>query len=216
MKTIIEVVRDTATASNADFAKIYGAPVKKPMYYRHEDGSEYSYIQGAIAWPVSGPGCALIIGVTREDRPSYKILEASFNNYPRDLLQDCIDLKSKYTPVGNLKLLQPWVGEDLFSSFLAEVNVDQKFKLFFTPPPDIEEQNSGQIYIGKIRAITEDGRLAIVPQRVSDELKSMTSADAGMSLTSFPAVAATGYALHYLTVRRPWLTSGGSPKSYDY
>jgi hypothetical protein len=217
MKPIIEAVRDPNIASNADFAKINGEPARKPMYYRHEDGSEYFHIQGALAWPtISEPGCALVVGVTREDLPIYKVLDARFSKHPSDLLRDCIALKSTYTPIGNLRLLQPWVGEDLFSSLLAEVNVDQKLKLFFIPPPDIEKQNCYQIYIEKIRAMSEAGRVAVVPQSVLDELKSITATDTEKPLASFPAVAATGYALHYLTVRQPWLTSVGPPKVQDY
>lgn len=87
-------------------------------------------------------------------------------------------MKSRYTPVENRRLLQAWIGEDLFAGFLAEVNKEKAFGIFITPPTDFDKPNRDQIFVEQIRLLSESGRLLIHPTAVSDDLKGMTIVDA--------------------------------------
>lgn len=52
MKPLIEGVRFPQAASNDDWVKILGKPRQSPMFYRHQNGTEYASLHGGLAWPV--------------------------------------------------------------------------------------------------------------------------------------------------------------------
>ena len=61
MKTIIDVIEDTAFRANKDWTRITKQVLHPhPAYYRNrETGVEYSWLVGGLSWPVlvSGQGC---------------------------------------------------------------------------------------------------------------------------------------------------------------
>lgn len=208
MESVIEVRRDPQEKVNEDFRDLTGGIVTKPVYYHHlETEKDYSYLIGALAWPVLGgsPGCALIAGSSRSETPSYEILEAISRTSPFSLLQGCETLREKYGFGKERDLLRYFIGEDLFDSLLYDLNRETNRQLYIIAPPDIEKPHSDEIYIRQIRFMTEANRLIIRPQAVQDELRTLTIADADRTIKEInPTAAAVGYVLHYLESNKPW------------
>ncbi len=206
MKRLIEEIKDTQSKVNDYFARVYGKPSKKPVYYRHQDGREYSCIIGGIAWPVLGgqPGKAILVGATRDDDSIFEVLEAVSSDSPQSLLQSCADLRERYEPT----LLRQWIGENLFSASLVEVNRGKRHGLYLNPPPDINKPNFFEILIERILSISNACRLKINPADLIDDLKTIALSDAEHSLADHPSVKVIGYTLHYLATYRPWYVKG--------
>ncbi|MCP3930554.1 MAG: hypothetical protein GY705_15805, partial [Bacteroidetes bacterium] len=154
MKSIIEICKDETIQANQDFARVFGATPKKPHYFRHlENGKEFSCLEAGIAWPVylKKPGVVVVVGASRDESPSYEILDAAMSDSPQDLIEQCFDLRKKYG-VGEMEgLLQRFIGQDLYESMLRGLNKKHSQNLFFSKPADIENRNSDEIYIETIR-----------------------------------------------------------------
>jgi len=218
MKSVITVLRDPRQEVNEDFARIYGQPPPNPIYFRHENGKEYSSLVGGIGWPVLGkqPGCVLIIGATRDEPPSFEVLDESFSENPRDLLKACIELRDKYGFREYSKVFNNWIGEDLFESLLLDINKKEERGVYITPPPDFSLRNHDEIYIDQIRTITAEGRLVIHCPAVLDNMKAMTILDAKKPLGDTPVVAVICYILHEMLTGKPWVTEERVVNMDDY
>jgi hypothetical protein len=220
MEPLIVSKKDPQAEIKADFADMFGDMTPNPIYYQHvETEQEYWHLLGGIAWPVVGSqkGCVLIIGATREDVPTFEVIDEFFSDTPRELLRACFKLRDKYGFENCRKLFRLWIGEDRFQGTLRDVNMeikDQKH-VHLTPPPDFDKPNSDEIYIEQIRSVSADSRLIIPSVTVLDSMKAMTLMDAGTLLVNTPVAACIGYLLHEMLAYKPWQLSTDTSFNMD-
>ena len=213
-KSLVETKIDKSAYCNPDFFDLTGGPTPDKIYYGYA-GKDYYYIAGSIGWPpdFSGqPGCVLIVGVTREDIPSYEVLDAVFENSPRQLLNQCLILRDKFGFRDSSRLFSHWIG-DASRFVTVEENFNQANKeaprhgIFTNSPPDFDRPNADELYIDTLRSLSAEGRVIIPAQfhEVKDSLQGMTLADT--TLADFPSAAALGYALYEMETVKPWLNT---------
>ncbi len=207
MKSLIVSKIDPTVYVNPDFADLVEA-VPNPVYHLHTDsGKEYSHLIGGICWPVFGSqeGCVLILGSSRDEIPTFEVIDEFFSDSPRELLRACFSLRDKYGFRLCSQIFQHWIGEDRFQSQLYEVNLKAERKhVHLTPPPDFDKPNSDEIYIEQIRSVSADGRLIIPSAVVLDRMKALTMFDADAPLVNTPVAACIGYLLHEMLTYKPW------------
>ncbi len=191
-----------------DWAKITGQPERIPSFFKHvHTEEEYSFIAGAVGWPVyqEKPGCVIIIGVSKDDTPSYEILDAAFHDSPKGVMELCLELRTKWGHKESRSLFQNFIGLDRFDTLQWEINQGLHRKLFFLPPSYMDRPDSDEIYIQHLNNLSEMGKLKISVQEVQDQLSSLTTEDFDKKLVKYPVLTAVTYGLYTIDEMTPWI-----------
>ncbi len=211
-KSVIELVADTSAPANRDFAAMTGQEYcRRPTFFRHKETGDYSWLSCGLCWPVmssSEKGCAVIIGSSMDDTPSFTVLDAGLSQTARGLVQECLRLRDKWGFRLSSELFRTWTGLPLFERMLLEANEKLDPGLIVNPPVDSDAENADQLYINTIQELTVDHRLKIGPVAVRDALRGMVLSDADKSLSDSPIVAAVAYTLHQMICSQSWLDHG--------
>jgi len=232
VKCIIKKITPQKPIDNAHLANIYGREMySKPTYYQNlETKDEYRWIGGGIAWPGDQdcPGAVAIVAVKKEKKeiPTYIVLDAAESDDPEVLLNECLYLRVKWGYEKCENILNLWHGpsdelETLISNFNSNLRgtfqgSDNFFSppldIFFSPPLDYEKQNRFEIYLRHIQSLLKKdesdqkrlyfGDCDMLRNRFHHCLRDAPSKG---TIEKYPAVAALGYALHSLSVQRPWM-----------
>jgi hypothetical protein len=196
----------------------------QPTYYRNiETGEEYLHLAGGLGWPSNGiPGYCCIIGVdrpeTKEEEPSFRVLDEKEDLGIKGLLEKCKELREKWGYKKNSELFQIFYGDyEAFPSIVHEFNTGfyrnpgDRNGLYISPPSGFELRNSFQIYIQKIREFLSPnkagkkrlylGGCEIIKNRLSNlPPDAMDKGD----MDKFIAIATVGSVLHSLSESKPW------------
>jgi len=213
IKSLVKIKQEKGPYCNPDFYDLHGAPAPDRIYFGYGE-MDFFHICGAIGWPSgfgSKPGCALVIGVTREDVPRFEVLDAVFCSSPREILRNCLLLRDKFGFRECSKLFNYWIADSSrFGSIENEFNNELDNQIvhhgvFTNDPVDFDKPNADEIYVDQLRNISSERRLILSNQfhDIREALQSMSPSD--MKLNDFPAAAALGYAAHELETVKPWI-----------
>lgn len=210
-KPVMEAVKDPQAYTNKDFLDIFPEQ-PNPVYFKHEDGREYSALSGGFVWPHIGntEGVVIVVGIERSStldggKPVFEVLDHMFCASPRQIISACLKLREKYGHRYYSRVFPYFIGEDKFANLLSEYNADSDRPVFVMEPHDFSQATFGEILLNEIREIAGDGRLKIADQTVLNSLKSMSLVDADRPLNEFPVVFAIGCCIHEMLVLKDWV-----------
>jgi len=223
MKSIIEVISHgfEMTQARMDWAAVLGINIPPPgVSFRNTvTGDEYSYLCGAVGWPViEASGMLLVLAVddSYESDPLIRVLEEkplSTQGSPREILEGILELRKKYGYGLHRDLVSRWYGNPrkcaLFGGFV-------KNNVFLLDPAGHEDPHRFGAYLHAVRDDVTRGLLVLENcPRLGGYLKTIPpDASAVDGEEAFPAVFALGAAIYTLRQHRPWLTVG-SPRAYN-
>jgi hypothetical protein len=214
MEPVIEKRFPRTERYNPDFARAFGLPELKPAYYVHlVTEIEYSYLAGGASFGTLGgkPGCAVVVGVSRDESPVFEVLDAVFESSPRELMKGCLLLQRKYGWDRGGDIFRFWTGENRFPDILYSLN-DDDGKVYFSLESDSTKPTWPELVVEDIRFLAAEKRLIVSHPGVLAELKAYTVYDADKGLE--PTLSALGGVLHYLSSVEPW-TRSATTFNYD-
>ena len=221
-KSVIEIVKgnNTITSTDSHIAEITGEQsVRKPNYYRNtENGKEYSYIGGSIAWPGERSGFVVVVAVEKGEETLYVLAEAEALRV-RELMSEGLKLRQKYGYGQHPDLFRFWYGDnERFATFVSDFNHElaQKDKeaegIYLSPPYDTDKSNAFEIWLNRIHAClapdaTGNKTLYLGDcKRLRNHIQNLPhDAVAKASLENYPAITCLGGLVHSLMMLRPWM-----------
>ncbi|BDD88013.1 hypothetical protein [Desulfofustis limnaeus] len=212
----VTMKEDRRAFVNGDFVDVEGEPPPRKFYFAWKE-KKYYHFCGAIGWPILSSdqeGCALVIGVTREDTPRYEIVDSKSSDSVTDLLLGCLELRDRFGFRECSQLFPHWIADDQHPEKITEMvtSFSRKMRdecdlykgLYINSPADFKT-GADELYIRTLREVGFSKRLVFTTDSEWIKQRIQTMTRDAISLKENPPAAALAYAIYDMELARPWL-----------